>query len=230
MEKILVSDQYAPEGLSERAEFGGFNVPVVETALQHVNLRQVATRTGSGHGVSFNELPVTGLLVLRARSEQAALQSALQTAIDIKLPDTLRSEVSVPTSTDKSLYCIRWVAPDEWMLSCPAQQAFDIEAGLRSSLGDKSAAIVNVTGGYTVLHLSGQHANDVLKKSTVYDVHPQNFNAGKVVNTTFAKAQVMLRCVSNDEYELIVRRSFADYVWHWIQVAAKEYGLSVSRN
>ncbi len=230
MEKILVSDQYAPDSLSERAEFGDINVPVVETALQHVNLRQVATRTGSGHGVSFSELPVTGLLVLRARSERAALQSALQTTVNIKLPDTLQSEVSVSSGSHKSVYCIRWVAPDEWMLSCPAQDAFDIETRLRSSLGGNSVAIVNVTGGYSVLQLSGQHANDVLKKSTVYDVHPQNFSVGKVVNTTFAKAQVMLRCVSNDEYELIVRRSFADYVWHWIQVASKEYGLSVSRS
>jgi len=94
-------------------------------------------------------------------------------------------------------------------------------------MGDVSMAMVNVSGGFSVLELQGANANDVLKKSTGYDVHPSNFMPGKVVNTVFAKAQVTMRCIDTDHYELIVRRSFADYLWHWIQVASAEYGLSI---
>jgi sarcosine oxidase subunit gamma len=90
-----------------------------------------------------------------------------------------------------------------------------------------SIAVVNVTGGYSVLHLGGMRAVDVLKKSTPYDVHPINFPEAKVVNTTFAKSQATLRAMRTG-YEIIVRRSFADYVWIWIHVAAEEYGLDVT--
>ena len=222
MSTINVTDQYAAGSINTRKAFAGMNTPVIETALQHVNLVNLSVRTAAVHGVSFCEAPVTGLLVLRARGEKNALQAALKSVLSLALPDALQS-----TADTNEIHCVRWVAPDEWMLSCPIDEAFDIENRLRASLGDKSAAIVNVSGGYTLLRLSGPHANDVLKKSTAYDVHPAHFAPGKVVNTVFAKAQVTMRCIDAGDYELIVRRSFADYLWHWVQVAAREYGLGI---
>ncbi len=77
----------------------------------------------------------------------------------------------------------------------------------------------------SLLTLSGENALNVLKKSTAYDVHAENFGPGKVVNTVMAKAQVTLRAKSDGCFEIIVRRSFADYLWLWLQRAGKEYGL-----
>jgi len=237
MQKIHVSDQYAQGSVIKRDEFADTSVPVIESALQHVNLNRLGARGGSGQGVSFSELPVTGLLVLRAQKDKPALQSALQSVCQLALPDTLRCSVSSASissysqATDNPLsgnQCVRWIAPDEWMLSCLVQDAFAIETKLRETLANASVAIVNVTGGYSVFTLSGPDANHVLKKSTAYDVHPNNFEPGKVVNTVFAKAQVCLRCVDAGKYELIVRRSFTDYLWHWIQVSSAEYGLGIS--
>lgn len=227
MQKIHMSDQYAPNSVTVREEFVDFRTPVIESALHHANLKKLAARTESNGGVSLCELPLTGLLVLRAKSDKAALQAALQSTLNLDLPETLGCTAN-SNNTGPLKPCVRWVAPDEWMLSCPVEEAFGIENKLRSSLTDKSVAIVNVTGGYTVLHLSGPNAYDVLKKSTTYDVHPSHFSAGKVVNTVLAKAQVTMRCIEMNEYELIVRRSFADYLWHWIQVVSIEYGLSIS--
>ena len=136
--------------------------------------------------------------------------------------------MATSTATEDATLCVRWVAPDEWLLSCELHDAFNIEQQLRDSLSGKSVAIVNVSGGFTTLVLQGEHALDVLRKSTAYDVHPDNFNAGKVVNTVFAKTQVTLRCIAVNQYELIVRRSFADYVWHWLQVVSAEYGLGIN--
>ncbi|MDI3326661.1 sarcosine oxidase subunit gamma family protein, partial [Pontibacterium granulatum] len=31
------------------------------------------------------------------------------------------------------------------------------------------------------------------------------------------------------EFELVVRRSFADYIWLWIQDASREFGLVIDR-
>ena len=79
------------------------------------------------------------------------------------------------------------------------------------------------------MELSGSDARSVLMKSTGYDTHPDHFGVGKVVNTTFAKAQVTMRVVelseSDARYELVVRRSFSDYLWLWLQRAGAEYGM-----
>lgn len=164
---------------------------------------------------------VMGLLMLRASSNTTALSEALKNRCGVSLSERLRSV------THKA-YCIRWMAPDCWLLSCPLGEAFAIEQSLRADV-DGHIAIVNVSGGYSVVDLSGSSAQSVLMKSTGYDVHPDHFGVGKVVNTTFAKAQVTMRVVELGEtdacYELVVRRSFSDYLWLWLQRAGAEYGI-----
>lgn len=193
-------------------------VNVVQTPMHHVadaiNARSSTTAKTS---VTLAEMELTGLLVLRANASRDALSEALRKVAGIALPDTL-------ASTEAGAYCARWMAPDEWLLSCPNIESFDIEKSLRAAV-DGHLAIVNNTGGYSVMRLSGPDARNVLKKSTVYDVSPENFQPGKVVNTTLAKAQVALRALPDEAFELIVRRSFADYVWLWLQRAGTEYNM-----
>jgi sarcosine oxidase subunit gamma len=191
-----------------------------ETALHHAMLSKLAEHNVENAGLKLGEQPLTELLTLRARVPATALAAAVKAELNLALPDTLQSD-----SNDQG--CVRWIAPDEWLLSCAGQSAFDIEQSLRKHLGGTQYAIVNVSGGFTVLQISGDAVSDVLKKSTAYDVHPSHFPIGKVVNTVLGKAQVTLRCVAENQYELIVRRSFADYIWLWLQTAAKEYGLDI---
>ena len=68
---------------------------------------------------------------------------------------------------------------------------------------------------------------DLMKKSTGYDIHIDNFPVGKVVGTTFAKAGAHILRVSEDKFQLVVRRSFSDYIWLWIQQGSQEYGLTI---
>ena len=44
----------------------------------------------------------------------------------------------------------------------------------------------------------------------------------------FAKSQCVIRHTGEDTWELVVRRSFADYFWLWLQDASAEYGLQVA--
>jgi len=48
-----------------------------------------------------------------------------------------------------------------------------------------------------------------------------------MVGTTFGKSSVQLMRTGDDNWHIIVRRSFADYLWLWIQNAAREYGLKI---
>jgi len=229
MDKILISDQHASTHVTERKPHADSAIPLLETALHHANFSKLAMQAKSHAGVVVTEQAVTGLLVLRAQKEKDALNAAVSKNLSLALPDTLSTSMT-NNIDESSAYldrCLRWIAPDEWWLTCSLADIFDIETSLRQQMGDKACAMVNASGGYTVLRIRGENAQDVMMKSTVYDVHPVNFPAGKVVNTVMAKAQVTITSLGSNDFELIVRRSFADYVWTWLQVASREYGLSV---
>lgn len=188
-----------------------------EGSVSRIVRAKAASRTVDS-SVMLEEAAVSGILVLRATSASDQLGKALLSTVKLNLPGRLDSQSA------GERYCIRWMSPDEWMLTCPLSEAFDIERKLRAAV-DGHMAVVNVSGGYGVLTLSGENALNILKKSTAYDVHSDNFGPGKVVNTVMAKAQVTLRAKPDGCYEIIVRRSFADYLWLWLQRAGREYGL-----
>src|SRR3990167_7266611 len=94
---------------------------------------------------------------------------------------------------------LQWLAPDEWLLILPSGSEFAVE----------------------------QKVREVLMKSTSYDVHPSNFPVGKAVGTHFAKSQLVIRHTGEDTWELLIRRSFSDYFWLWLQDASAEYGLAI---
>ena len=56
---------------------------------------------------------------------------------------------------------------------------------------------------------------------------PHGLPVGKVVGTGFAKTNVLLRRIETERVELVVRRSYADYLWTWLQRAAGPSGLTV---
>jgi sarcosine oxidase subunit gamma len=141
--------------------------------------------------------------------------------VGLALPETLRS-------VEAGARSLRWISPDEWLLILPGNEAFELEQQLREAI-EGHYAVVNVSSGQTLIELSGTQAVEVLKKSTGYDVDARNFPPGKVVTTTFAKTQAVIRRSAETRWELVVRRSFADYVWRWLQDAGAEFGLSVQR-
>lgn len=192
---------------------------IAESPLHHAGLNELAERTIEPAGVKLGEQQIMGLLSLRWAADKVNWQNTGQQIIGLALPERLSCEY-----TDDR--CIRWMGPDEWLFSCSLAEVYQLEVDLHSAI-DAPHSIVNISGGYTILQLSGPKALDVLRKSTSYDVHISHFPPGKVVNTTFAKSTCTLRCLATDHFELIVRRSYADYIWLWLQNAAREYGLQI---
>ncbi|MCY1174546.1 Sarcosine oxidase subunit gamma [compost metagenome] len=141
-------------------------------------------------------------------------------ALGLELPVAL----TVVANDDMSL---QWMGPDEWLLIVPGGEEVAVENKLREALAGKHIAIVNVSGGQTLLELSGPKVRELLMKSTSYDVHPNNFPVGKAIGTVFAKSQLVIRRTGDETWELLIRRSFSDYWWLWLQDAAAQYGLSI---
>ena len=193
--------------------------PRAESPLHHAELADLAKRGPTEGGVHLQELKLLGHLVLRGSADNAAFTGGIKKVLGLELPGPL-------ASVELGGASLRWIAPDEWLLIVPGDEAFAMERRLRELMRGHFA-IVNVSGGQTLLTLSGRDAVKVLKKSIGYDVHERNFPVGKVVATTFAKTQAVIRRTGAESWDLVVRRSFADYVWLWLQDASAEFGLVV---
>ncbi|RUR54298.1 sarcosine oxidase subunit gamma [Vreelandella populi] len=193
--------------------------PKVESPLAWSYQQHPAPRASGQAGVVLREKALLGHLVLRGGA--IVLDEAVRATLGMSLP----AKPNALEHDDSGERSIQWLSPDEWLVIVPGGEEFALERSLRQVLGDAHYSIVNASGGQTILTLSGDNAREVLMKSTSYDVHPNAFPVGKGVTTVFAKATVVLRRPSETHWELVVRRSFADYCYRWLLDASAEYGI-----
>ena len=191
-----------------------------ESPLFHADLNSLVGKGRANAGVTIREKKLLGHLTIRGNGHDAAFAAGVHKALGMELPGALAMVVSGESS-------IQWLGPDEWLLIVPSGEEFAAEQKLREALDGLHIAVVNVSGGQSLLELTGPKVREVLMKSTSYDVHPDNFPVGKAIGTVFAKSQLVIRRTGEDTWELVIRRSFADYWWLWLQDASAEYGLAI---
>jgi sarcosine oxidase subunit gamma len=169
-------------------------------------------------GLQIAELPFLGHLNLRLDPTNTALVNAAETAIGLELP-------LVPNrSTGSSTQAALWLAPDEWLLLTPQDRQVALVEDLEHSLAGAHFAVNDVSSGQTLISVTGVAARGLLARGSSIDLHPHKFVPGCCAQTLFAKATVLL-CQWDDDppaFGLIVRRSFADYLWTWLADAARD--------
>ena len=193
---------------------------VAESPLAHAGLSELLGKAPQGAGVTLRENKLLGHLTLRGDSKDPAFAAAVHRVLGLELPSALGLVSKAETS-------LQWMSPDEFLLVLPTGEELATEQKLREALQGQHIQIVNVSGGQTLLELSGPKVPELLMKSTSYDVHPSQFPVGKAVGSNFAKIQLYIRHTGEDVWQLLVRRSFADYIWAWLQDASAGYGLAV---
>ncbi|WP_428035838.1 sarcosine oxidase subunit gamma [Amphritea sp.] len=191
-----------------------------QSPLHHAELESLAQNGPKTGGVHLRELKLLGHLTLRCNAENAEQLAAVERVLGLALP------LQPLTSVENDAYSIRWMSPDEWLILVPGMETFDIETKFRDEMPGHYS-LVNSSGGSTVLELSGANVVEVLKKSTPVDLHLKEFPVGKVVSTLFAKSTATIRRTGEQRFELVIRRSFADYLWLWLQDASREFGLVI---
>ncbi|MCY3775713.1 MAG: sarcosine oxidase subunit gamma, partial [Candidatus Aminicenantes bacterium] len=104
---------------------------------------------------------------------------------------------------------------------------------LSQAIGEHHASAVDTTGGYTLVNVAGARRRELLAKGCTLDLHPRSFSPGQCAQTNLGKAGVLLipRGDASDaqSFDVIVRRSFADYLGIWLEHSGREYGLRIVR-
>ena len=86
--------------------------------------------------------------------------------------------------------------------------------------------IVNVTDGQMALRVSGDHAVEVVRKGCGLNFDRRVFAPDCYAQAQMAKAAVLIHYVDiSPTFDIIVRRSFAEYLAFWLNDAAEEYRL-----
>ncbi|MBF9000966.1 sarcosine oxidase subunit gamma [Vibrio nitrifigilis] len=180
---------------------------------------QPATRQS---GVVIKELALMGHLIIRGNADNEAFVEGVTNVLGLALP------TKPLTTAANDVTSILWLSPDEWLVLSSADMLYDIEVALREKLTGHFS-IVNQSGGQTVIELTGLNVIEVLKKSTSLDVHANSFPVGKVAGSLLAKSSATFYHCGENQWRLIVRRSFADYIWRWLIDASKEFGLTIEK-
>jgi sarcosine oxidase subunit gamma len=178
--------------------------------------------TTSQAGIAMKEVGLMGHLILRGDSHNREFVSAVSAVLGLELP------TKPLTSSANDVTSILWLGPDEWLIMSGGDMVFDIEVALRAKLTGHFS-LVNQSGGQTIIELSGENAIDVLKKSTPLDVHPKHFPVGKAATSVLGKSSALFYHAGEKQWRIVVRRSFADYIWRWLADAGKEFGLAIEK-
>lgn len=177
------------------------------------------TRSASP-GVTLSERPLLGYLNLRAEPSVGLLETIERTS-GVRLP------LKPNTLSEAGEIIALWLGPNEWLLVTPPggdaalMQMFD-----RSR---KDFFLVNVTHGNTTIRIRGPKTIETLSKGCSLDLNRLISCPESCAQTLLAKAQVVVRLLDDSpSFDLIVRRSFAEYLALWLEDASLEYGLAIS--
>lgn len=199
--------------------------------LDHLGLRARAHDEADirGTGVVLSEIAERGLINIRGDAADTSFVSACEKAVKLTLPTKPNTVAGRPSDTR-----MMWLGPNEWLvITRPGGGERAFKALWKElKIDGLHAAVTDSSEARTCIKVSGPRAREVLSKGCAIDLHPSKFGPGQCAQTVVSKIGVMLTQTAGAKttdpaYELYVLRSFATYLWMWLEDAAAEYGVKI---
>lgn len=191
----------------------------MQSPLHAFNLAAKVQPIDDVRGVWANEISSLCYVSLRGNAGDPVFTEKVTAITGVSLP-VIPCSFAVSGGTK-----VLWISPDEWMIVCERQRLSSLITSLKTELRGIRSQVADNSGGYTQVRLHGRNAQDVLHHVSVYDFAA--LEAGKVVGTTFGKSSVYVHR-DGEGFCLLMRRSFADYIWRYLVRAAAPYGLGIA--
>lgn len=191
-----------------------------QSPLDHLGLDGRAQAGRGEAGVAMGERRFPVIVGLRGDADQEDFSEAAKKALGFALP------VEPNTTAGKGKVSALWLGPDEWWIV--SSDSAKLASKLEKALDGQAAAVTEVGESRTCIRVSGPKARDLLAKGTPLDLHPRAFRPGACAQGQLAKADALIHQVDDEpSYDIYVLRSFAEYLWLWLEDAAREYGMTV---
>lgn len=193
-----------------------------QSPLDHLSLDARAVAEAGSAGIVAGERRFVAKVNLRGDPGDADFVKAAKAALKFFVP-------TAPNTVEgkRDRYAL-WLGPDEWLVVGAPGTETRLAADLGKALDGIVAGVTDVTEGRTVIRLAGVHVRDLLAKGCGLDLHPRAFGPARCAQTRLAKANVILHQLDDaPTFDAYVERSFADYLWRWIEDAGTEYGFAI---
>lgn len=144
--------------------------------------------------------------------------------------DVLGQCLPVESNTlTQSEHRIYWLGPNEWQIVTELDQVVGLIVQLDDTLAGQHVAINDLSGGQVALHLTGRDVPALLDRGCTLDLHPSVFVIGDCAQSGLAKANVLIGYIdAAPVYEIIVRRSFSEYLLRWLRLNNPSHAGSAS--
>lgn len=193
-----------------------------QAPLDRLSLQARAKPSLAGAGLGLGEIRLRGIVNLRVRQDDPAARQTLESALASSLP-------AINATAKAQELTLMGLGPDEWLAVGADGPA--IAQRLRQATQGHFVAVTDVSENYATLVVAGPAARSVLAKGCPLDFHPTRFRVGQLAQSLVAKATTILELVSDGPegaiFFLLCRRSFAEYLFLWLEDAGKEYGTTV---
>jgi sarcosine oxidase, subunit gamma len=120
------------------------------------------------------------------------------------------------------------LGPSEWLILTPVNGPTSLLKILSDVFVGSRFVATSFSSGLSRIRLTGPHARELLSKACSLDVHPAVLKPGRAPRARFAGMPVVIRCVDDVTFDLIVTLSFRDYLLSWLADAELEFAEAAS--
>ena len=158
--------------------------------------------------LSISEDTKHEVLIWRGSAEQASTKDFF-TKLGLAIPQPLQITHALEDNTIEAppARSALWVSPDEFWLLVQRHASEEI-FHLQSQLSP-SGVLVDSTGSYATLEISGEQSVELLQRLMSYDIE-QQLPVGKVISSHLGASSAVVYSQS-ESFKLIVRNSYAVY-------------------
>ena len=146
------------------------------------------------------------------------------TAIGKSLNMILPTEAN--TSTSGETLTALWLSPDEWMLlsNKPLSDdtnTYEAEDNLINNISKVNlGAITDVSDQFVMINIKGSKVFDLFATGSPFNFNEFKDKKGSVVQTILSHIDVIIYHTEINEVNLLVRRSFSEHLYSWINDSA----------
>lgn len=207
-----------------------------QSPLAHLKLgaRTTPDAEAAVAGVRMCEHPHRGQINLRGNRARKPFRDAVDKACGLALPYSANTVAGADDLADGPRAL--WLGPDEWLLACAPGSQAALAGALERELDGQQVSVTDLSEARTVIALAGPRARQVLSKGCSLDLHPKSFAPGHCTQSPLAHLAVIIHHLAFDgggggggsQYEIYIARSFAEFLWRWLEDAGAEYAIAIT--
>jgi sarcosine oxidase subunit gamma len=117
------------------------------------------------------------------------------------------------------------VGATDWLVQAGESDGAEWLDQLVAAFAGSPFRATNIADALVRIEIEGPEVHDLLSKGCSLDLHPPRFPVGRFARTRFAGMPVIVRCTGTFTFELLVTRSYVDFLLAWLADAELEFQI-----